>query len=80
MLDWSNLIIQHNPTPSIGRGGFKSHNGKGNAHWNPLRDKKHGRIYKIASDFGYKGVNYLVQGTSADIMSERMIAVDEYLI
>ena len=40
---------------------------------------RYGRIYKIASDFGYKGVNYLVQGTSADIMSERMIAVDDYL-
>ena len=47
MLDWSNLIIQHNPTPSLARGGFKSHNGKGNAHWNPLRDKKHGRVYRI---------------------------------
>ena len=29
--------------------------------------------------FGYKGVNYLVQGTSADIMSERMIEIHKYL-
>jgi putative membrane-bound dehydrogenase-like protein len=47
--DWYNFIIQHNPTPP----GFK--NGAGNAHINPLRDKKHGRIYKLK----YKGAeNY----------------------
>ncbi len=40
---------------------------------------RYGRVYKLNKDFAYKGVNYLVQGTSADIMSERMIAVDKYL-
>ncbi len=45
VLDWYNFIIQHNPTPT----GFE--NGKGNAHVNPLRDRTHGRIYKIS----YKG-------------------------
>jgi uncharacterized protein len=39
--DWYNFIIQHNPTPP----GFE--NGKGNAYVNPLRDKKHGRIYRV---------------------------------
>ncbi|MEO6525096.1 MAG: PVC-type heme-binding CxxCH protein [Gemmatimonadaceae bacterium] len=39
--DWYNFIIQHNPTPP----GFE--NGKGNAYENPLRDKKHGRIYRV---------------------------------
>ena len=38
-----------------------------------------GRIYRIEKDFGYKGVNYLVQGTSADIMNERIVEVDKYL-
>lgn len=42
ILDWYNFIIQHNPTPS----GFE--NGAGNAHVNPLRDKQHGRIYRLA--------------------------------
>ena len=42
ILDWYNFIIQHNPTPK----GFET--GKGNAHVNPLRDKKHGRIYRLA--------------------------------
>ncbi|MEO8562237.1 MAG: PVC-type heme-binding CxxCH protein [bacterium] len=43
--DWYNFIIQHNPTPP----GFE--NGKGNAYVNPLRDKTHGRIYRVV----YKG-------------------------
>ena len=40
---------------------------------------KYGRVYRVPSEFGYKGVNYLIQGTSADIMSERMVAVAKYL-
>ena len=41
MIDWYNYIVQHNPTPH----GFKT--GKGNAYETPLRDKTHGRIYRI---------------------------------
>ena len=40
---------------------------------------KFGRIYKVPSDKGYKAVNYLIQGTSADLLSERMIVVADYL-
>ncbi len=39
--DWYNFIIQHNPTPK----GFD--NGPGNAYINPMRDSKHGRIYRL---------------------------------
>jgi len=39
--DWYNFIIQHNPTPR----GFE--NGDGNAYINPLRDRGHGRIYRV---------------------------------
>jgi putative membrane-bound dehydrogenase-like protein len=45
--DWYNFIIQHNPTPSVERGGYAGVNGKGNAHVNPLRDREHGRIYRL---------------------------------
>src|SRR5690606_6415992 len=45
--DWYNFIIQHNPTPP----GFET--GEGNAYVNPLRDKTHGRIYRIV----YRGSN-----------------------
>jgi len=41
IIDWYNYIVQHNPTPQ----GFK--NGKGNAFETDLRDKKHGRIYRL---------------------------------
>ena len=40
---------------------------------------RYGRIYHVPFDKGYKGVNYLVQGTSADILNERMITVREVL-
>jgi putative membrane-bound dehydrogenase-like protein len=41
VLDWYNYIIQHNPVPT----GFQ--NGKGNAYESDLRDKRHGRVYRI---------------------------------
>ncbi|MED5381702.1 MAG: PVC-type heme-binding CxxCH protein [Verrucomicrobiota bacterium] len=45
--DWYNFIIQHNPTPSVGRGGYAARNGRGNAHVNLNRDRQHGRIYRV---------------------------------
>lgn len=41
VIDWYNYIVQHNPTPH----GFKT--GKGRAYESDLRDKKHGRIYRV---------------------------------
>jgi uncharacterized protein len=41
IIDWYNYIVQHNPTPA----GFKT--GKGAAYETPLRDKTHGRIYRL---------------------------------
>lgn len=41
VLDWYNLIIQHNPVPE----GFVA--GEGDAYETPLRDQEHGRIYRI---------------------------------
>ena len=40
---------------------------------------RYGRKYWLPKDFSYAGINYLVQGTSADIMSERMVAIHSYL-
>lgn len=45
--DWYNFIIQHNPTPSVQRGGYDAQNGPGNAHINPNRDRMHGRIHRV---------------------------------
>ncbi len=44
VIDWYNFIVQHNPTPI----GFNS--GKGSAYETDLRDKKHGRIYRVVYD------------------------------
>lgn len=41
ILDWYNYIVQHNPTPQ----GFQT--GKGQAYESDLRDKKHGRVYRL---------------------------------
>ncbi len=47
--DWENFIIQHNPTPSVARGGFEAKTGSGGAHENALRDHNRGRIYRIVA-------------------------------
>jgi putative membrane-bound dehydrogenase-like protein len=48
--DWQNFIIQHNPTPSPERGGYKATTGVGGAHENELRDHERGRIYRLVSN------------------------------
>ncbi|NRB49742.1 MAG: ThuA domain-containing protein [Saprospiraceae bacterium] len=50
--DWYNPVIQHNPDKrGMENQIWNADKGEGNAHLNPLRDKKHGRIYIIK----YKG-------------------------
>ncbi|MBX2821379.1 MAG: ThuA domain-containing protein [Rhodothermaceae bacterium] len=44
IIDWYNLIIQHNPTPP----GFE--NGPGNAYEIDLRDRAHSRIYRLVHE------------------------------
>jgi putative membrane-bound dehydrogenase-like protein len=46
VIDWYNFIVQHNPTPQ----GYRT--GKGSAYETPLRDKTHGRIYRIVARDG----------------------------
>ncbi len=51
--DFENFVIQHNPTPSLERGGFVATTGNGGAHENDIRDHSRGRIYRIVA----KGTN-----------------------
>jgi putative membrane-bound dehydrogenase-like protein len=44
MIDWYNIVVQHNPIPR----GFVA--GKGAAYETPLRDKRHGRVYRLIWD------------------------------
>ena len=46
VIDWYNFIIQHNPTPA----GFET--GKRGAYVTPLRDKTHGRIWRVVYGTG----------------------------
>ncbi len=48
--DWQNFIIQHNPAPTLERGGYDAKSGDGGAHENPLRDHRRGRIYRLVWD------------------------------
>jgi putative heme-binding domain-containing protein len=44
VIDWYAYIVQHNPTPA----GFRT--GRGAAYETDLRDKQHGRIYRVVYD------------------------------
>lgn len=43
ILDWYNIVIQHNPTPE------GKETGEGNAYVNDLRDRQHARIYRVVN-------------------------------
>ncbi|HET8735258.1 MAG TPA: PVC-type heme-binding CxxCH protein [Pricia sp.] len=49
--DWYNPVIQHNPDKrGMDNQIWNADKGEGNAHINPLRDYRHGRIYIIKYD------------------------------
>lgn len=45
--DWYNLIVQHNPTPSVASAGMDATVGRGNAYATPLRDRDYGRVWRV---------------------------------
>lgn len=64
--DWYNFIIQHNPTPR----GFE--NGEGNAYINPMRDKEHGRIYRLTYKGGEASKTFDLKDASASELLEAL--------
>jgi putative heme-binding domain-containing protein len=62
VIDWYNYIVQHNPTPA----GFK--NGRGNAYETNLRDKKHGRIYRVVYTAAKKEKPLTLKDTSPETL------------
>ena len=64
VIDWYNYIVQHNPTPP----GYRT--GRGNAYETPLRDKKHGRIYRVV----YKGAKPQQPFTLKDAPPDKLVA------
>ena len=59
VIDWYNYIVQHNPVPV----GFQK--GKGNAYETPMRDKTHGRIYRVEYFGGSKPAKMNLEKASA---------------
>ena len=63
--DWQNFIIQHNPTPSVERGGFAAKTGVGGAHENVLRDHTRGRIYRVVWEQAKKPATTSLKGADS---------------
>jgi uncharacterized protein len=64
VIDWYNYIVQHNPTPI----GFKT--GRGNAYETDLRDKTHGRVYRLVA----KDAKPAAPFTLKDATPEKLVA------
>ena len=67
VMDWYNYIVQHNPTPH----GFKT--GKGAAYESDLRDKKHGRIFRVVATDGESDVLHSFQSLQ-DATNAQLVA------
>jgi putative membrane-bound dehydrogenase-like protein len=64
VIDWYNYIVQHNPTPA----GFET--GKRGAYITPLRDKTHGRIWRVVHDAAPSTARKsLAQATPAELVA-----------
>lgn len=63
--DWYNIVVQHNPTPN----GFKT--GARGAYETPLRDKVHGRIYRLVPENGSvdRPLKLTTTSTTAELIS-----------
>lgn len=40
---------------------------------------RYGRVYKMSPESAYKGLNYLIQGSCADLLKRKLVAVADYL-
>ena len=69
VLDWYNFIVQHNPTPQ----GFQT--GKGAAYESDLRDKTHGRIYRVIHEANGSAKDTGVRSSLAGATPEKLVAV-----
>lgn len=80
--DFYSFLVQHNPTPSPDRGGFKASTGKGNAFVSDLRDTEHARLWRVAAKKSIKkptildarSAASLVSGLKDDVLNTRLHA------
>ncbi|MBP3957998.1 ThuA domain-containing protein [Gemmata sp. G18] len=66
VIDWYAFIVQHNPTPA----GFK--NGRGNAYETELRDKTHGRIYRVVYTKAKEEKPFTLKGATPEKLVEAL--------
>lgn len=64
--DWYSFLVQHNPTPSPDRGGFRARNGRGNAFVSDLRDTEKCRLYRITWRAGRPSRQFRLQRDDRD--------------
>jgi cytochrome c553 len=72
VIDFYSFIIQHNPTPSIQSAGVQAKTGRGGAYQteNDLRDKSHGRIYRMVwKDAPRPSIKSLANAKPADLVT-----------
>jgi len=66
VIDWYNLIIQHNPFPD----GWER--GEGNAYITELRDRQHARIYRILNKDGNHDSDFNLENASPEQLVEAL--------
>ena len=66
IIDWFNYIVLHNPIPR----GWVS--GRGGAYETPLRDKRHGRIYRLVWTAGTPSKSFDLFNASNDQLLEAL--------
>jgi putative membrane-bound dehydrogenase-like protein len=66
MIDWYNFIVQHNPIPR----GWPL--GKGGAYESPLRDKRHGRVFRITWKDGTPSKTFDLSGAKNETLLEAL--------
>ncbi len=68
VIDFYSFIIQHNPTPSIQSAGIRATTGPGGAYQteNDLRDRTHGRIYRVVWKDGPRSPIRSLHGAGPD--------------
>ncbi len=72
VIDFYSFIIQHNPTPSMQSAGIEARTGRGGAYQteNDLRDKSHGRIYRVVWKDGPKSsIKSLANAKPAELVT-----------
>jgi len=72
LIDFYSFIIQHNPTPSVQSAGIQATTGRGGAYKteNDLRDKTHGRIYRVVwKDGPRSAIKSLAKAKSPELVA-----------